>query len=29
MRYNVALGDRRAGAAKDYLVGIGIPLNSA
>jgi peptidoglycan-associated lipoprotein len=23
--YNVALGDRRAGAAKDYLVGIGIP----
>src|ERR1700686_3341345 len=22
---NVALGDRRAGAAKDYLVGIGIP----
>ena len=23
--YNVALGDRRAGAAKEYLVGIGIP----
>ena len=23
--YNLALGDRRAGAAKDYLVGIGIP----
>jgi peptidoglycan-associated lipoprotein len=23
--YNVALGDRRASAAKDYLVGIGIP----
>jgi peptidoglycan-associated lipoprotein len=23
--YNVALGDRRAGAAKDFLVGIGIP----
>jgi peptidoglycan-associated lipoprotein len=23
--YNVALGDRRAGAAKDYLVGVGIP----
>jgi peptidoglycan-associated lipoprotein len=23
--YNVALGDRRAAAAKDYLVGIGIP----
>jgi peptidoglycan-associated lipoprotein len=25
--YNVALGDRRAGAAKDYLVGIGIPAD--
>jgi peptidoglycan-associated lipoprotein len=23
--YNVALGDRRAGAAKEYLVGVGIP----
>ena len=23
--YNVALADRRAGAAKEYLVGIGIP----
>ena len=23
--YNVALGDRRAGAAKEYLIGIGIP----